>query len=87
MLSSKAEADSKPSLEIFADDVKAAHGSTVGQISEEEIFYLLSRAIDRDKAIELLSLGFVKDLVDRVSDLDTRHWLLKNLEASYRGLQ
>ena len=87
LISKEAEADSIPQLNIYADDVKATHGSTVGQISEEEIFYLLSRAIDRDKAIELLSLGFVKDLVDRVSDLDTRHWLLKNLEASYRGLQ
>ncbi len=87
LLSKEAEADSIPQLNIYADDVKATHGSTVGQMSEEEIFYLLSRAIDRDKAVEMLSLGFVKDLVDRVSNAETRTWLEKNLETSYRELQ
>lgn len=87
LLSTEAEADSVPQLNIYADDVKATHGSTVGQMSEEEIFYLLSRAISREKAIEMVSLGFVKDLVDRISNVSTRKWLEKQLEKSYQELQ
>lgn len=87
LLSKDAEADSVPQLNIFADDVKATHGSTVGQMSEEEIFYLLSRAISREKAIELVSLGFVKDLEDRISNPKIRQWLAVHLERSYQELQ
>lgn len=87
LLSSEAEADSKPNLEIYADDVKATHGSTVGQLNEEEIFYLLSRAISRDQAIEMLSLGFVTDVVYQVTDTNIQQWLLGLLKSAYKRLQ
>lgn len=86
LLSSQAEADSKPNLEIYADDVKATHGSTVGQLNEEEIFYMLSRAIPRAKAIEMLSLGFVTDVVYQISDEKVKTWLLGLLQSAYKRL-
>jgi Fe-S cluster assembly protein SufD len=82
-LDTGAEVDSKPELEIYADDVKATHGSTVGQLNAEELFYLLSRAIRRDLAIEMLSLGFVTDLVDKVENLKVREFLREHLRRAY----
>ncbi len=87
LLSSKAEADSKPELGIYADDVKATHGSTVGQLDAEEIFYFLSRAIPRAKAIEMLSLGFVKEIIDRVSHPLIQSWLQDRLLQAYQKMK
>lgn len=85
LLSRDAEADSRPQLEILADDVKATHGSTVGQLNPEELFYLLSRAIPREQALEMLSLGFVQDLVFQVSDVRVQAWLSQILLKNYRS--
>ncbi len=85
LLSREAEADSRPQLEILADDVKATHGSTVGQLNPEELFYLLSRAIPREMALEMLSLGFVQDLVFQVSDQKVQSWLSQILLKNYRA--
>ena len=63
MLSKKAEVDTKPELQIYNDDVKAAHGATVGQLDEEQRFYLLSRGYSRDDASRILSKAFVYDLL------------------------
>jgi Fe-S cluster assembly protein SufD len=87
LLTSKAEADSKPELTIYADDVKATHGSTVGQLNAEELFYFLSRAIPREKAVEMLSLGFVNELIDRVSDKKIHTWLHERLLKAYQKLK
>jgi Fe-S cluster assembly protein SufD len=84
LLSSQAEADSRPQLEILADDVKATHGSTVGQLNEEELFYLLSRAIPREQALEMLSLGFIQELVFKVSDIRVQKFLSDILVRAYR---
>lgn len=84
LLSSQAEADSRPQLEILADDVKATHGSTVGQLNSEELFYLLSRAIPRGMALEMLSLGFVQELVFKVSDSRVQSLLSEVLLRFYR---
>lgn len=82
LLSSKAEADSKPSLEIFADDVKAAHGSTVGQLNREELFYLQSRAIPKSKAIPMLSYGFLSEVIYKISDEGIQKWLSRHLDEA-----
>lgn len=58
--------DTKPQLEIFADDVKCTHGATIGQLNEEEIFYLQSRCISREAAVKMLARGFVDDLLNTV---------------------
>jgi Fe-S cluster assembly protein SufD len=63
VMSPKARAETKPNLEIFADDVKASHGATVGELQEEQLFYLLSRGIPRKKAEEILIHGFCQDVV------------------------
>jgi len=66
LLSDKAHVDAKPQLEIFADDVKCAHGATVGQLEAEEVFYLMSRGLSESTARNLLTYGFAADVVNRI---------------------
>jgi Fe-S cluster assembly protein SufD len=66
LLGRDARVDTKPQLEIFADDVKCTHGATIGQLSEEEIFYLQSRCISQKMAIVLLSKGFIDDIINTI---------------------
>ena len=63
LLSSEAEIDSKPELEIYADDVKCAHGTTIGQLDETELYYLQTRGITYEQAKLMLTLGFVLEIV------------------------
>lgn len=63
LLSDKAEIDSLPRLEIFNDDVKATHGSASGQLDQDQIFYLVSRAISREQAIQMLVEAYVFELL------------------------
>lgn len=66
LLSDDAEADTKPQLEIYADDVKCAHGVTVGQLDEKSIFYLQSRCVDEETARNMLTFAFANEMVDKV---------------------
>lgn len=66
ILSDFATVDTKPQLEIFADDVKCTHGATVGQLDEETVFYLLSRGLSRPVATRLLTFGFANDIIGRI---------------------
>ncbi|MDE1920688.1 MAG: Fe-S cluster assembly protein SufD [Candidatus Omnitrophica bacterium] len=66
LLGKEARVDTKPQLEIFADDVKCTHGATIGQLNEEEIFYLQSRCIPRPTAIQLMSKGFIDDIINTI---------------------
>jgi Fe-S cluster assembly protein SufD len=65
LLSRNAEVDTKPQLEIHADDVKCSHGTTVGQLDPAQLFYLRSRGIDVAEARRLLCLGFAGEVIDR----------------------
>lgn len=67
LLSPGAHADSKPNLEIFADDVKASHGATVGQLDEEQLFYMRSRGFSSVDAKNILVYGFCKEVMERVA--------------------
>ena len=67
LLSDHAEVDTKPQLEIYADDVKCSHGATVGPLDAEQIYYLRSRGIDDASAHALLTFAFAGDVVSRVS--------------------
>ena len=67
LLSRKAEADAKPELEIYADDVLCAHGATVGELDETQLFYLTSRGIDQQKARAMLISAFLDDAIDSIS--------------------
>ncbi|GEM_PF-4183 len=66
LLSDGAKVDTKPQLEIFADDVKCAHGAAVGQLDEEEIFYLKSRGMGEEKARSVLTYGFANEVISRI---------------------
>jgi Fe-S cluster assembly protein SufD len=66
LLSRRAHVDTKPQLEIFADDVKCSHGATVGQLEAEELFYLRSRGLSEPAARGLLTYGFAAEIVDRI---------------------
>ena len=79
LLSSQAEVNSKPELKIFADDVKASHGSTIGQLQSEELFYLQSRGIKRGPATRMLAQAFVMDLVERLESEELRKHVGENL--------
>ena len=66
LLSDDAEIDTKPELEIYADDVKCTHGATVGQLDENMLFYLRSRAIDESTARSLLTFAFADEVIKRI---------------------
>ena len=67
LLSNDARVDTKPQLEIYNDDVKCAHGATVGQLEEEELFYLLSRGIEPKLATNLLTYGFAEEIINKIT--------------------
>jgi len=75
LLSDHADVNSKPELEIYADDVKCSHGSTTGQFDEEAVFYLRSRGITEDSARKLLIQAFAEEVLDHVSIEPLREWL------------
>ena len=66
LLSNDARVDTKPQLEIFNDDVKCAHGATVGQLEEEELFYLLTRGLPDNLARNLLTYGFAEEIINKI---------------------
>ena len=73
LLSRDAEIDTKPQLEIYADDVKCSHGATVGQLDENQMFYLRSRGIPEPTAAGMLTYGFAHDLVEHMGLEPVRH--------------
>jgi Fe-S cluster assembly protein SufD len=66
LLSNDARVDTKPQLEIFNDDVKCSHGATVGQLEEEELFYLLTRGLPETLARNLLTYGFAEEIINKI---------------------
>lgn len=77
LLSDNASMNSKPELEIYADDVKCSHGSTTGQIDEEAIFYLRARGISEKSAKSLMINGFVGEVVEQISNEIIREHITK----------
>jgi len=75
LLSPSAEIDTKPELEIYADEVKAAHGATVGQLDERALFYLRSRGIPLAEARSLLTTAFCRAVLDDLPNVDLRDHL------------
>ena len=68
LLSARAEVDTKPELEIYADEVVASHGATVGQLDEQAVFYLRSRGLSEQNARQLLTTAFCRSVSDKLSD-------------------
>ena len=85
--SNEAEANSMPGLEINADQVKCSHGSTAGQVDEEELFYLESRGIDPATSRELISFGFTKEVVERIGDDAIEAMVVGLVEEKFRALR
>jgi len=78
LLGARAQVDTKPQLEIFADDVKCAHGATVGRLDDEAVFYLRSRGLSDAAARQLLTYAFGAEIVDRIPVASLR----KQLEST-----
>ena len=78
VLSDEAHVDSRPQLNILADDVKCAHGSTIGDLEEDEIFYLLSRGIKKDDALAMLTLSFCDEVIQKVK-IESARQHIKNM--------
>ncbi len=87
LLSDSARVDTKPQLEIFADDVKAAHGTTVGQVDAEALFYMRSRGISRDQAMRILTSAFAREIVDDLQDGPLREFAIRLINAQLVVLQ
>jgi Fe-S cluster assembly protein SufD len=85
LLSRRAAIDTKPELEILADDVKCAHGATVGDLDEEQMFYLRSRGLAEEDARRLLVEAFAAETLDRVEDPDLREPLDRHLRRWLEG--
>lgn len=86
LLSDNAEIDTKPQLEIFADDVKCSHGATVGQLDEEAIHYARARGLSDEAARALLTFGFAEDVLDRMGAPAIRRHVERRLEDALPAL-
>ncbi len=75
LLSDDAQIDTKPQLEIYADDVKCTHGATIGQVDENALFYLRSRGLDEASARHVLLLAFANECLDRMNSITVRNHL------------
>lgn len=85
LLSDKAEVDAKPELEIYADDVKCAHGSTVGQLDENAVFYLKSRGVSETGARAILTYSFANALVQKINIEPLQHFVEAALLSKLPG--
>ena len=81
LLQRTATVNLKPELEIFADDVKCAHGATVGELDERALFYMQSRGIPKGQAQAMLTRAFVADALDRIGDEQVRDAFLADADA------
>ena len=79
LLSRQAEMLTEPQLEIYADDVKASHGATTGQLDESALFYMQQRCIDRDTAAKLLLCAFFDDVLKTLSDTQLQEHLIEQM--------
>jgi len=85
ILDDKAEFDTKPELEIYADDVKCSHGSTSGSIDLDSIYYLKSRGILEKEAYQMLINGFLSEILEKLNENDLKKFLLQKLEDQIYG--
>lgn len=82
LLSEGARINTKPSLEIYADDIQAAHGATAGAIPDEQIMYMLARGLDMETATSLLIKGFANEIIDSITLDEFKTYLLSYFDTS-----
>ena len=80
LLSEKSEFDSKPELEIYADDVKCSHGSSSGSLDEDSIYYLMTRGLSKKESVELLVNGFLSEVIDSIKSNSIKNFIKSKLE-------
>ena len=85
LLSETGTVNSKPELEIYADDVKCSHGSTTGQLDEEAVFYLRSRGLSEKAAKELLVKAFLGEVLEEVGHEDVRSYVEEQIEQHFES--
>ena len=86
LLSDDARVDTKPQLEIYADDVKCSHGATIGRLNEEEQFYMRSRGITLEEAKVLQMISFLAPVLENIPDNSERERLTEQLSDAIRAL-
>jgi Fe-S cluster assembly protein SufD len=87
LIGARAAIDTKPQLEIYADDVKCSHGASVGDLDEAALFYLRARGIPAEEARHMLIDGFLREVVETVDDFATRTHLLRRLAGRLGNLE
>ena len=87
LLSERAQVDTKPQLEIFADDVKCTHGATVGRIDETALFYMKSRGINNDLARRLLTYAFAAEVLETIDVESVRQELERATLQRFTGIE
>ena len=85
LLSDSSEFNSKPELEIYADDVKCSHGATSGSVDEDSIYYLMTRGLNRKEAVKLLIDGFLNEVVDMIKSNSIKKFVKSKLEGQIHG--
>ena len=86
LLNPKAEINAKPELEIYADDVKAAHGAAIGQMGQDQVFYLISRGIKPEIAYKMLSKAFAGEVLASIVNLEFRKICQTTMEQSSEAI-
>ena len=87
LMSANAEINTKPELEIYADDVRCAHGATVAEIDDEALYYMQARGISREQAQIMLSFGFINELVDQMPSEALADWLRPQLRQRFANME
>ena len=86
LLSDEAKVDTKPQLEIYADDVKCSHGATIGRLNEEEQFYMRSRGISLEDAKVLQMISFIAPVLENIQDEAQRESVAAEFESDIRNI-
>ncbi|MCH8335099.1 MAG: Fe-S cluster assembly protein SufD [Proteobacteria bacterium] len=86
LLSDQAEIDTKPELEIYADDVKCSHGATVGQLDKSALFYLRSRGLDKDQATQALTRAFASAILSKLAIDECHEYLVSAVDRQLDAL-
>ena len=86
LLSDEAKVDTKPQLEIYADDVKCSHGATIGRLNEEEQFYMRSRGISLEDAKVLQMISFIAPVLENIPDEAQREAVAAQFESDIRNI-
>jgi Fe-S cluster assembly protein SufD len=86
LLSDKAEIDTKPELEIYADDVKCSHGATVGQLDKSALFYLRTRGLDEDEATQALTRAFASAILGKLAIAECQEYLASAMNKQIDAL-